>query len=120
MYLAKDVMSPFKIQTSKEEFNSQFTDTIGEEIMYGDIWKKEDYLNWMYTRLVAIKEIMTENASIYVQLDSKIGHYVKVMMDEIFGENNFLNEIIWEYQGSWVEPKDHYPKRHQLSYIILD
>lgn len=88
-----------------------------EEKMYGDVWNKEVYLNWMYENLMAIKSIMKDNASIYVQLDSKIGHYVKVLMDEIFGEDNFQNEIIWEYQGSWVEPKDHYPKRHQSIYF---
>ena len=88
-----------------------------EEKMYGDIWDKEIYLNWMYENLMAIKSIMRDNASIYVQLDSKIGHYVKILMDEIFGEDNCQNEIIWEYQGSWVEPKDHYPKRHQSIYF---
>lgn len=88
-----------------------------EEKMYGDVWNKEAYLNWMYENLIAIKSVMNEFASIYVQLDSKIGHYVKILMDEIFGEDNFQNEIIWEYQGSWVEPKDHYPKRHQSIYF---
>lgn len=68
-----------------------------EDKMYGDIWKKEDYLSWMYENLTAIKSIMSETGSIYVHLDAKIGHYVKVLLDEIFGEDNFLNEIIWRY-----------------------
>ena len=71
--------------------------SIGEEIMYGDIWQKEDYLNWLYERLLAIRDVMSETASIYVHLDWHIGHYVKIMMDEVFGEENFLNEIIWYY-----------------------
>ena len=71
--------------------------SIGEEIMYGDIWAKEDYLNWVYTRLVAIREVMADDGCIYVHLDWHIGHYVKVMLDEIFGEENFINEIIWQY-----------------------
>jgi adenine-specific DNA-methyltransferase len=66
-----------------------------EETMYGDIWRKEDYLNWMYERLLAIREVMSETASIYVHLDWHIGHYVKILMDEIFGEENFRREIIW-------------------------
>lgn len=70
--------------------------TIGEEVMYGDIWQKEDYLNWLYERLLAIREVMSDTASIYVHLDWHIGHYVKVMMDEIFGEENFVNEITWD------------------------
>ena len=67
-----------------------------EEKMYGDIWDKERYLNWMYENLMAIKSVMSDTASIYVHLDYHIGHYVKILMDEIFGEENFRNEIIWK------------------------
>jgi adenine-specific DNA-methyltransferase len=67
-----------------------------EEKMYGDVWEKEKYLNWMYTNLLAIKSVMSDNASIYVHLDHHIGHYVKVLMDEVFGEENFQREIIWD------------------------
>lgn len=71
-----------------------------EEKMYGDVWNKEDYLNWMYQNLVAIKSVMSDTASIYVHLDYHIGHYVKILMDEIFGEENFRNEIIWKRTGA--------------------
>lgn len=67
-----------------------------EEKMYGDVWDKEKYLNWMYENLMAIKSVMSETASIYVHLDYHIGHYMKVLMDEIFGEDNFRNEIVWK------------------------
>lgn len=67
-----------------------------EEKMYGDVWDKEKYLNWMYENLMAIKSIMSETASIYVHLDWHIGHYVKILLDEIFGEENFVNEITWK------------------------
>ena len=67
-----------------------------EEKMYGDVWDKEKYLNWMYENLMAIKSVMSETASIYVHLDYHIGHYVKILLDEVFGESNFRNEIIWK------------------------
>ncbi len=67
-----------------------------EETMYGDVWDKEKYLNWMWENLMAIKSAMSETASIYVHLDYHIGHYVKILLDEIFGEDNFRNEIIWK------------------------
>lgn len=67
-----------------------------EEKMYGDVWDKERYLNWMYENLMAIKAVMSDTASIYVHLDYHIGHYVKILMDEIFGEENFRNEIVWQ------------------------
>lgn len=71
-----------------------------EEKMYGDVWDKERYLNWMYENLMAIKSIMSDEASIYVHLDWHIGHYVKILLDEIFGEDNFRNEIVWKRTGA--------------------
>ncbi len=82
-----------------------------EEKMYGDVWDKEKYLNWMYENLVAIKSVMSETASIYVHLDWHIVHYVKVLLDELFGEDNFKNEIIWCYRGMAVAT-EHYTRRH--------
>lgn len=82
-----------------------------EEKMYGDIWNKEAYLNWMYENLAAIKSVMSDNASIYVHLDYHICHYVKILMDEVFGEDNFINEIVWCYRGMAVA-EEHYTRRH--------
>ena len=75
-----------------------------EETMYGDIWQKEDYINWMYENLIAIKSIMADEATIYVHLDYHIGHYVKILLDEIFGDDNFINEIIWKRKGGSSNP----------------
>lgn len=69
-----------------------------EEKMYGDVWDKDKYLNWMYENLMAIKSIMSESAVIYVHLDHQIGFYVKILMDEIFGEANWLNTVVWRSQ----------------------
>lgn len=89
-----------------------------EEKMYGDIWNKESYLNWMYENLMAIKSIMSDTASIYVHLDWHIGHYVKILLDEVFGEDNFRNEIIWHYadymQGNATNA---FPKKHDNIYF---
>ena len=79
--------------------------------MYGDIWQKEDYLNWMYENLMAIKSVMSDTASIYVHLDWHIGHYVKILMDEVFGEENFANEIIWFYRR-WSASSSYFQNMH--------
>ena len=77
-----------------------------EEKMYGDVWDKEKYLNWMWENLMAIKSVMSETASIYVHLDYHIGHYVKILLDEVFGEDNFRNEIVWKRkQGNLGQSK---------------
>ena len=83
-----------------------------EETMYGDVWDKEKYLNWMYENLVAIKAVMSDTASIYVHLDYHIGHYVKILMDEIFGEDNFRNEIVWCYYGPGSPGMKNFNKKH--------
>lgn len=91
-----------------------------EANMYGDIWNKERYLNWMYENLMAIKSVMSPTASIYVHLDWHIGHYVKILMDEIFGESNFQNEIIWAYRIQGIS-KGTWPKKHDtIFYYSLD
>lgn len=83
-----------------------------EEKMYGDIWDKEKYLNWMYENLMAIKSVMSETASIYVHLDYHIGHYVKILLDEIFGEDNFINEIVWCYNGPGSPGMRQFNRKH--------
>ena len=73
--------------------------SIIEERAYRDTWSGgiASYLRYMYERLVLMRDLLAENGSIYVHLDWHVGHYVKVMMDEIFGWENFQNEIIWYY-----------------------
>ena len=88
-----------------------------EEKMYGDVWDKERYLNWMYENLVAIKAVMSDTGSIYVHLDWHIGHYVKILMDEIFGEDKFRNEIIWHYRR-WTANSDSFQKMHDCIYYF--
>ena len=90
-----------------------------EETMYGDIWQKEDYLNWMYENLMAIKSVMSDRASIYVHLDWHIGHYVKVLMDEVFGEENFINEIVWIYSGREMDISKWNPKHDCLYFYSI-
>lgn len=87
-----------------------------EEKMYGDIWDKEKYLNWMYENLMAIKSVMSGTASIYVHLDYHIGHYVKILLDEIFGEENFRNEIVWHYYNKMQGNVNRFASNHDTIY----
>lgn len=92
-----------------------------EETMYGDVWDKEKYLNWMYENLMAIKSVMSETAGIYVHLDWHIVHYVKVLMDEVFGEDSFRNDISWHYSGWNKKLKVSFEKRHDtILYYCAD
>lgn len=88
-----------------------------EEKMYGDVWDKERYLNWMYENLMAIKSVMSDTASIYVHLDWHIGHYVKILMDEIFGEDNFRNEIVWFYPNKMSRNENDFARAHDSIFL---
>lgn len=95
VYLRKNPKLAEKIAVAEQEMDIEELKAF-EEKMYGDIWQKEDYLNWMYENLSAIRSIMSDTGSIYVHLDATIGHYVKILLDEVFGEHNFQREIIWD------------------------
>lgn len=95
VYIRRNPLVSKAIKQAEQELENDELKAF-EEKMYGDIWDKEKYLNWMYDNLMAIRSVMSENASIYVHLDYHIGHYVKILLDEIFGEDNFRNEIIWK------------------------
>ena len=72
--------------------------TVIEQFAYADTWKDgtASYLAMMVTRLILMRELLSEQGSIYVHIDWHVGHYVKVIMDEIFGKENFRNEITWQ------------------------
>ena len=85
--------------------------------MYGDVWDKEKYLNWMYENLMAIKSVLSETASIYVHLDWHIGHYVKILLDEILGDDQYRAEIIWQKLRSAKSQAEHFANIHDVIYI---
>jgi len=67
-----------------------------EEKQYTDIWTNDEYLQFMYERLMICRELLSETGSIYVHMDEKRVHYIRLIMDEIFGQSNFRREIIWD------------------------
>lgn len=74
--------------------------TVVEQFAYSDTWENGtvSYLEMLYPRLVLMRELLAENGSIYVHIDWHVGAYVKVIMDDIFGKENFVNEVIWYYR----------------------
>jgi len=92
----------FTVRTKIGDEEIEKEPSIIEERAYKDTWSGgiASYLKYMYERLVLMRELLAENGSIYVHLDWHVGHYVKVMMDEIFGYENFRNEVVWVYSGA--------------------
>jgi adenine-specific DNA-methyltransferase len=82
-----------------------------EEKQYTDIWTNDEYLQFMYERLVLCRELLSERGSIVVHADCVKSHQIRCLLDEIFGEKNFLNEVIWDYRR-WPTPALEYQKMH--------
>lgn len=86
-----------------------------ERLAYKDTWAggTDSYLDMLYPRLQLMKRLLAPNGSIYVHLDWHVGHYVKVILDEIFGKENLMNQIIWHHDFGG-RPDYFYPRKHDM------
>lgn len=84
-----------------------------EHFAYNDNWKggMVEYLKMLSIRLYLMRELLSDKGTIYVHLDYRTVHYVKIMMDYIFGEEQFINEIVWSYKSGGVS-KRYYSRKH--------
>lgn len=83
-----------------------------EERAYADKIRGAEFLEFLRRRLVLIRELLTDDGAIYLHLDQKKVHYVKVLMDEIFGEGRLRNEIIWHYRFRMMDSVRKFNKKH--------
>jgi adenine-specific DNA-methyltransferase len=93
--------------------------TVLEQFAYSDTWADgtASYLAMITPRLILIRELLSDTGSIYVHLDWHVGHYVKIMMDDILGKNNFVNEIVWRRQtASGYKGADGFGRNHDTLY----
>ncbi|WP_324823276.1 site-specific DNA-methyltransferase [Sinanaerobacter sp. ZZT-01] len=84
-----------------------------KQTAYQDTWQNgmEDYLRMLTYRLLFMKDLLAEDGGIWVHLDWHVVHYVKIIMDEIFGEDNFINEVVWNYKSGGVS-KRYFARKH--------
>lgn len=85
-----------------------------EEKQYGDIWTNDEYLQFMYERLLIMRELLSETGSIYLHCDWHKSAYLRLLLDEVFGANNFRNEIVWSYFGFKRATSKKFPQKHDL------
>jgi site-specific DNA-methyltransferase (adenine-specific) len=76
-----------------------------EEMQYTDMWEKDEYLQFMYERLMVLRELLADTGSIYLHCDWHKNSHLRLLMDEVFGEDNFRNEVIWSYFVSGKYPQ---------------
>lgn len=85
--------------------------SIFEEKQYGDIWTNDEYLQFMYERLTLMRELLCDTGSIYLHCDYHRNQYLRLIMDEVFGIENFQNEIVWCYTGA-SQTKSKFTSKH--------
>jgi adenine-specific DNA-methyltransferase len=87
-----------------------------EEVAYRDTWGKgtDSYLSMMFERLASMRDLLTTDGSIFVHADYHVGHYLKVLLDEIFGADRFLNEVIWYYYNKFQGNVNRFASNHDV------
>lgn len=92
--------------------------TVIEQFAYSDTWSDgtASYLAMITPRLILMRELLADTGSIYVHLDWHVGHYVKIVMDEVFGKDNFVNEICWWYKR-WSAAASTFQRMHDTLYF---
>ena len=93
--------------------------TAFEEKQYTDIWTNDEYLQFMYERLILLRELLAEDGSIYVHCDWHKSHYLRCILDEIFGKNCFVNEIIWQKIRSSKGQANSFGNVHDTIYFYV-
>lgn len=98
-----DVKGGSKVETDSSSF---------EEKQYGDIWTNDEYLQFMYERLLLMRELLSDTGSIFLHCDWHKVHHLRCLMDEVFGSSNFVNEIIWCYYGPGSPGMRQFNRKH--------
>ena len=106
-----------ELRGDKERVDLEGEDySLGEQIQYHDIWVNDAYLQFMYERLILMRELLDEKGSIFINVDEHKGHFLRLLMDEIFGPENFVNEIIWYYPDKFQGNVKGLANNHQSIY----
>ena len=87
-----------------------------EEAQYTDIWEHDEYLQFIYERLILMRELLSEKGSIYVHCDSHKNAHLRLILDEVFGESNFRNEIVWHYHDKFATGGKSFDRNHDTIY----
>ena len=113
-----DSKADYRTKISLPGGSLQQKPTVVEQFAYADTWENGtlSYLKMIYPRLVLMKELLSERGSIYVHIDWHIDSYVKIILDDIFGKDNFKDQIIWYYPGGIKAIPHYFPRKHDCIY----
>ena len=100
-----DSKADYKKKIKLKDIGCTSSDTSSfEEKQYGDIWTNDEYLQFMYERIILIRELLSDSGNVFIHCDWHKSSYLRIICDEVFGNNNFVNEIIWKRKGGSSNP----------------
>ena len=113
-----DSKADYRTKVVLPGLNLQQKPTVIEQFAYADTWEEGtiSYLKMIYKRLVLMKELLSDKGTICVHIDWHIDSYVKIMLDDIFGKDNFRDQIIWYYPGGIKAVPHYFPRKHDCIY----
>jgi len=92
-----DYIRRIKLKGKQNQYQlAGINNSLGEQIQYEDIWGNDNYLQFIYERILLLKELLSESGSIWILLDYHRNHYIKIILDEVFSESGFISEVIWK------------------------
>ncbi|MEP2771669.1 MAG: site-specific DNA-methyltransferase [Fulvivirga sp.] len=103
-----DSKADYKKKISLKGKDVQSDQTSFEEKQYTDIWNNDDYLQFMYERLIILRELLATTGTLFLHCDWHKSHYLRCLLDEVFGSSNFRNEIIWKRKGGSANPNSQF------------
>ena len=114
-----DSKADYRTKISLPGTDIQQKPTVIEQFAYADTWEQGtiSYLRMIYPRLILMRELLSDKGNLLVHIDWHVASYIKLLLDEIFGKDNFKNEIIWHYQTFQGQVKAYFPRKHDNIFL---
>ena len=112
-----DSKADFRKKISIRGKSAQSSTLSFEEKQYTDIWTNDEYLQFMFERILLLRELLTDTGALFLHCNVAKGHYIKCILDEVFGPSNFRNEIVWCFKTSLRSSPKAFGKDHELIFF---
>jgi len=112
-----DSKADYKKKVKIKGLDALSDSSVFEDKQYGDIWTNDEYLQFMYERIVILRELLSDNGSIFVHCDYRVTHLLRLILEEVFGKSNYVNEIIWGYATGGAS-KEFFGRKHDTIHYL--
>ncbi len=108
-----DYVRKIELRGTKTKLEGE-ENSLYEQVQYNDIWKNDSYLQFMFERLILLRELLSDEGSIYLHCDWHKSHHLRFLLDEVFGDENFVNEVVWCYRSGGASKENSLARKHDI------